>query len=145
LSWDHIDMLRRHWRGNFVIKGILRADDARRAHQHGADGIVVSNHGGRNLDSAVSTAEVLPRIADAVGGDMTVLCDSGVQRGSDVVKLLALGADAVMAGRAFLYATAWGGQAGAAKMMSILDHEIDITMAMTGCRSLADITPDLLF
>ncbi|MFM0616295.1 alpha-hydroxy acid oxidase [Paraburkholderia nemoris] len=144
LAWSHFATLRRHWRGNIVVKGVLRVDDALKAVELGADGIVVSNHGARNLDSAVAPAQILPRIADAVGERIVVLCDSGIQRGSDIVKLIALGAKAVMVGRAFLNATAVRGEAGAFDMASILSTEADLTMAMTGCRTLPDITRDLI-
>jgi isopentenyl diphosphate isomerase/L-lactate dehydrogenase-like FMN-dependent dehydrogenase len=136
LSWDHVDELRREWKGNLVLKGILRSDDALRAAEHGVDGIVVSSHGGRNLDSAVAPIEVLQRIADAVGDRMTILADSGVQRGSDVFKLLAAGARAVMIGRAFLYGTAAGGKTGAAHAIHLLGKELDTTMALSGSPSL---------
>lgn len=145
LDWSHIDMLRRHWKGNLVLKGVLTVEDAMDAAEHGVDGLVVSNHGARNLDCAIAPAQVLPRIADAVGHRLTVLCDSGVQRGSDVVKLLALGAKAVMAGRAFLYGTTHDGQAGAANMAAVFAREIDLTMAMTGCRDIGDIHRHLIF
>jgi (S)-mandelate dehydrogenase len=132
LNWDDIAMLRRQWTGPLIIKGILRVDDAQRALAAGVDGIVVSNHGGRNLDMARATADVLPEIADAVGDRLTVMVDSGIQRGSDVIKAVALGAKAVLVGRATLYGTAAGGVAGASRMLSILRSETDRTMAMIG-------------
>ncbi|HVZ13864.1 MAG TPA: alpha-hydroxy acid oxidase, partial [Bauldia sp.] len=116
LSWEHMKEIRRRWKGEMIVKGILRQEDALQARSIGADGIVVSNHGGRNLDSAVAPIDVLPAIVDSVGTSMTVLADSSVQRGSDIFKLLACGAKAVMVGRALLYGTAAGGQAGALRM-----------------------------
>jgi len=145
LNWDHVRTLRRHWKGNLVLKGILRADDAVKAANAGADGIVVSNHGARNLDSAVAPAQVLQAVAEAVDDRLTVMCDSGVQRGSDVLKLLALGAKAVWVGRAFLYALAVGGRAGACSMAAILANELDRTMAMVGCEELSKLAPHLIY
>lgn len=139
LSWDHVDELRREWKGSLVLKGILRPDDALQAAERGVDGIVVSSHGARNLDSAVAPIEVLRQIADAVGGRMTILADSGVQRGSDVFKLIAAGAKAVMIGRAFLYGTAAGGKKGAARAIDLLGKELDTTMALSGRSSLEAI------
>jgi isopentenyl diphosphate isomerase/L-lactate dehydrogenase-like FMN-dependent dehydrogenase len=127
-----------------ILKGILRPEDAMQAKAIGADGIVVSNHGGRNLDSAIAPIEVLRDIADSVGSSMAVLADSSVQRGSDIFKLLANGARAVMVGRAMLYGAAAGRQAGASRMMTILADELARTMDMSGCRTLADITPDMI-
>ncbi len=109
------------------------------------DGIVVSNHGGRNMDSAAATLDVLPDIAEAVGDRATVILDSGVRRGSDIVKALALGAKAVLTGRATLYGTAVGGEAGALKAINILRNEADKTMAYTGCRGVDEITTDIFF
>ncbi len=144
LSWEHMRRLRDHWKGNLIIKGILRQEDAILAKQLGADGIVVSNHGGRNLDSAVSPIEVLSEIANSVGSSITVLADSSIQRGSDVFKLLACGAKAVLVGRSMLYGTAVGGAAGAMQMMKVLRDELGLTMDMSGCRVLSDIDRDLL-
>jgi isopentenyl diphosphate isomerase/L-lactate dehydrogenase-like FMN-dependent dehydrogenase len=137
-------MLRKKWSGPLIIKGILRADDACKALAAGADGIVVSNHGGRNLDMARATADVLPEIADAVGDRLTVMVDSGIQRGSDIVKAVALGAKAVLVGRATLYGTAAGGAAGASRMLSILLDETDRTMAMIGKARVAHIGRDAI-
>jgi L-lactate dehydrogenase (cytochrome) len=144
LDWDDIAELRKYWHGKLVIKGILSAGDAVKAASLGADAIVVSNHGGRDLDSAVAPAEVLPEIVERVADKLVVLADSGVRRGSDVVKLLALGAKAVLVGRAFLYGTAIGGEAGASAAIAMLGDEIDRTMALLGCRSLKDIGPHLI-
>jgi isopentenyl diphosphate isomerase/L-lactate dehydrogenase-like FMN-dependent dehydrogenase len=127
-----------------MIKGLMHPDDARLAVEHGAEAVVLSNHGGRNLDYVESTFEVLPEIAAAVGGRTTVIVDSGVRRGSDIVKALALGAKAVLAGRATLYGTAAGGQAGAARALELLRSEMDTAMAMLGCPTVADIGPGML-
>lgn len=141
LSWAHVDTIRCEWKGNLVLKGILRADDAMKACEHGINGIVVSSHGARNLDSAVAPIEVLQSICDAVGKRMTVLADSGIQRGSDIFKLLACGAKAVMIGKGLLYGTAVGGEAGAAQVIEMLRHELDTTMALAGHTSLKSIEP----
>jgi len=145
VAWADIAELRRYWKGRLVIKGILRVEDALTAAAHGVDGVIVSNHGGRNFDSAVAPAEVLPEIAEKVGERLVILADSGIRRGSDVVKLLALGAKAVLVGRAFIYGTAVGGEAGAADAINMLGDEIDRTMAFLGCRSVQEIGPDLLW
>lgn len=142
VSWADVDKLREIWPGKLVIKGIMRADDARRAIDHGADGIVVSNHGGRNMDSAPATLNVLPGIAQAVGDRTTVFVDSGVRRGSDIVKCLALGANAVLTGRATLYGIGAGGEPGALKALSILKDEMRRTMAYIGKQRVADINGD---
>ena len=142
VSWDDVDRLRDIWPGKLVIKGIMRVDDAQRAVDHGVDGIVVSNHGGRNMDSAPSTLAVLPGIVEAVGERTTVIVDSGVRRGSDIVKCLALGAKAVLTGRATLYGIGAGGEAGAVKALAILKDEMRRTMAYIGKQRVADITGD---
>lgn len=144
LNWSDMAELRRYWRGKLVIKGILSADDAMKAAALGIDAIVVSNHGGRDLDSAVTPAEVLPEIAERLAGRLVLMADSGVRRGSDVVKLLALGASAVLVGRAFLYGTAVAGEAGAGGAIAMLSDEIDRTMALLGCASIATIGPHLI-
>jgi (S)-mandelate dehydrogenase len=145
LAWDDIAKFRDIWPGVLMLKGVNRPDDAIKALSYGVDGIVVSNHGGRNMDSAAATLDVLPEIAEAVGDKMTLILDSGVRRGSDIVKALALGAKAVLTGRATLYGTAVGGEAGALKAISILKNEADKTMAYTGCRSVDEITSDIFF
>ncbi len=142
LSWDDVDRLRDIFPGKLLIKGIMRADDAEEAIEHGVDGIVVSNHGGRNMDSAPAPIQVLPEIVKAVDGRMKIIVDSGVRRGSDIVKCMALGADAVLAGRATLYGTAAGGEAGATKAIDILKDEMKRTMAYIGKQRVADITLD---
>jgi (S)-mandelate dehydrogenase len=144
LDWADVSRLRAAWPGMLVLKGILRESDAIKAATLGVDGIVVSNHGGRNLDSVVPVADVLARIVAAVGDRVTVLADSSVRRGSDVVKLLALGASGVLIGRAGLYGTAWNGRDGAARMLEIFRLEIDRTMALLGVREIAEIGRDLI-
>jgi len=139
LDWEGIKQLRERWPGQFVLKGVLHPQDAESALAIGADGIVVSNHGGRALDSSVATIAALPAIRAAVGPRLTVLLDSGVRRGSDVVKAVALGADAVLAGRAPLYGLAAFGQAGVARAIEVLRSETVRTMAMLGARDIAEV------
>jgi len=139
LDWDGVKQLRERWPGQFVLKGILHPEDAEQALAMGADGIVVSNHGGRALDSSIATLAALPAIRAAVATRMTVLLDSGVRRGSDVVKAVALGADAVLAGRAPLYGLAAYGQAGVARAIEVLQSETIRTMAMLGARDIAEV------
>jgi len=138
-GWDDFDWLRRAWPRKLLVKGILTADDALLALQHGADGIFVSNHGGRQLDGAPAAIEALPPIAAAVGGRMAVLVDGGFRRGADIVKALALGADMVFAGRAALYGAAAGGEAGARRALQILKSEVDRVLALLGCASTAEL------
>jgi isopentenyl diphosphate isomerase/L-lactate dehydrogenase-like FMN-dependent dehydrogenase len=145
LSWEDIKIFRKMWPGILMLKGINRPDDAVKALEYGVDGIIVSNHGGRNMDSAVATIDALPDIADAVAERATVLLDSGVRRGSDIAKALALGAKAVLTGRVTLYGTAVGGADGAGKAISIIRSELDKTMAYTGCNSVDEITTDIFF
>ncbi|WP_322049430.1 alpha-hydroxy acid oxidase [Paraburkholderia sp. J67] len=144
LSWSDIARIRRRWSGNLVIKGILDADDALRAVEIGADGIIVSNHGGRQLDGAIEPLHVLPRICDAVGGRTVVMMDSGIRRGGDVLKALALGAQFVFVGRPFMYAAAVGGTPGVRHAISLLRDEVDRNMAMLGKRSIGEIDRELL-
>jgi len=145
LNWDDLARFRDMWPGVLMLKGIAREDDAFKALQYGIDGIVVSNHGGRNMDSSVSTLGALPQIADAVGDRITLILDSGIRRGSDIVKAMALGARAVLTGRATLYGTAVGGQAGAEKALEFLRVEMDKTMAYTGCNRVEEISTDIFF
>jgi isopentenyl diphosphate isomerase/L-lactate dehydrogenase-like FMN-dependent dehydrogenase len=145
LSWNDIRIFRDMWPGILMVKGINRPDDAVKATEYGVDGIIVSNHGGRNMDSAVASIDALPEIAEAVGSKGTVILDSGIRRGSDIAKALALGAKAVLTGRATLYGTAVGGQAGAAKAVDLIRKELDNTMAYCGCNSVDELTPDILF
>lgn len=144
LGWEHMRRLRDLWQGNLVLKGILRVDDATLAAKLGVDGIVVSNHGGRNLDSAVAPIEELAEIVDGVGEQMTVIADSGIRRGSDILKLLAVGAKAVMVGRILLYGTAVGGMAGATRTIEILRRELDTAMGMSGCKDIRKLDRSLI-
>lgn len=139
LDWSDMAWLRTIWPRKLLIKGVLVADDARLALQHGADGVVVSNHGGRQLDGARAAIDALPAIVEAVGGRMPVLFDSGVRRGADIVKALALGADFVFAGRATLYGAAAGGEAGVARALELLCSETDRVMALIGCNTVAEL------
>jgi L-lactate dehydrogenase (cytochrome) len=138
LTWEHFDLVRRTWKGTLVIKGVLHPDDARTARDHGADGIIVSNHGGRQLDGAVAPLRVLPRIVQACP-EIPVMMDSGVRRGTDVLKALALGAKMVFLGRPFAYACAVGGQAGVAHAIALLQAEVSRDMALLGVTSLAQL------
>ena len=139
LGWDDMARIRARWQGKLVLKGILCVEDARRAVEMGADGIVLSNHGGRQIDSAVSGVELLPAVSAEVGERITVLVDGGFRRGSDVLKALALGADAVMIGRPALYGLAAGGQAGGAHALGLLRAEMERTLTLLGCRSLGEL------
>ncbi|WP_321871926.1 alpha-hydroxy acid oxidase [Paraburkholderia tropica] len=139
LTWDDLRELRRRWPHALIVKGIMQSNDALNALDCGADAVVVSNHGGRNLDSTQAPIDVLERIADAVNGRMSVLMDSGVRRGSDVVKAIALGAQGVLVGRPTLYGTAAHGAAGAKRAIDIFREEIDRMMAHMGCRSVSEI------
>jgi L-lactate dehydrogenase (cytochrome) len=143
LSWKHLELMRRLWKGRLVVKGILDKDDARIARESGVDGIIVSNHGGRQLDGAVAPLRVLPGIAAQAGG-MTVMMDSGVRRGTDVLKALALGAHFVFVGRPFLYAAAIAGEPGVLHAIKLLREEIDRVMALAGIATLAEMRRELL-
>src|ERR1700733_14537472 len=145
LNWDDIAKFRDMWPGILMLKGVNRIDDSLKAIGYGVDAVIVSNHGGRNMDSSPATLRLLPEIAEAVGDKLTVLLDSGVRRGSDIAKALALGAKAVLTGRATLYGTAVGGEAGAAKAINIIRTEFDKTMAYTGCNRTDEITTDVFF
>jgi isopentenyl diphosphate isomerase/L-lactate dehydrogenase-like FMN-dependent dehydrogenase len=144
LTWDDLRELRRMWDGPLMVKGILDADDARLAVDCGADGVIVSNHGGRNLDSAIAPIDALPEVADAVGHRAHVFMDSGVRRGSDIAKALALGARAVFAGRAPLWGVAVAGEQGAARAISILHDELDRVMAYLGCPTPGALSSSLI-
>jgi L-lactate dehydrogenase (cytochrome) len=133
LTWKDLDWIRTHWDGPIVIKGILDPEDAREAVKVGADGIIVSNHGGRQLDGVLSGVRALPPIADAVGDDLTILMDGGVRSGLDVVKALALGAKACLIGRPWAWALGARGEAGVAHVLQILRQEMTMAMALTGC------------
>lgn len=139
LQWRDLDWLRERWDGTLIVKGIMAAEDARQAVQRGADAIVVSNHGGRQLDGAVSSVSVLPVIAEAVAGKADILLDSGIRRGMDILKARLLGASGVLLGRATLYGVAAAGEAGALRALEILLGEIDNGLAQLGCASLEDL------
>ena len=145
LSWDDVNWIRKLWPGKLVIKGILDPEDAKRAADMGAEAIVVSNHGGRQLDGVPGTITALPRIADAVRDRMEVLFDGGIRSGLDVLKALALGAHGCLIGRAYLYGLAAMGEAGVAKALSLMAEELRIGMSLTGVRDVADVSRDILF
>jgi L-lactate dehydrogenase (cytochrome) len=144
VTWRDLEFIRERWSGPLIIKGILDIDDARLAASLGADGIVVSNHGGRQLDGVQSVAAVLPRIAEAVGTKLTVLADGGVRSGLDVVRMLALGARGVLLGRAWVYALAAAGQRGVANLLQILEAEMRVAMTLTGASDIAAINRQIL-
>ena len=144
LSWDDLGVLRDMWPGKLLVKGILTPRDAERAIARGADGVIVSNHGGRNFDSSMAPIEVLASIVDAVGSRTTVIVDSGFRRGSDVVKALAIGARLVMVGRATLWGTTVAGEAGAARAINFYREEISRTLAYLGCRNISELSRDCL-
>lgn len=139
IGWTDLAWIRDFWKGPMILKGILDVEDAREAVAFGADGIVVSNHGGRQLDGVPSTAKVLPQIAEAVGGDLTVLVDSGIRSGLDVVRMLALGAKGVLLGRAAVYALAAAGQSGVENLLDIFAKEMRVAMTLTGAKTVAEI------
>ena len=145
LDWEYVKRLRELWPGKLLLKGVERSDDALRAAQIGCDGIVVSNHGGRQLDGAAATFDALPNIVRAAGSKLTVLLDGGVRRGVDVVKARALGAHAVLTGRATLFGVMAGAEPGARRALEILSTELERSMKLCGARSIAEITPDLVF
>jgi L-lactate dehydrogenase (cytochrome) len=145
LSWKDIEWARKLWPGKLVIKGILDSADARQAAELGADAIVVSNHGGRQLDGAPSTVAVLPKIANAVGDRIEVLFDGGIRSGQDVLKALALGAHGCMIGRAYLYGLGAMGEAGVRKALDLIASELKVSMSLTGVRNIGEITPDILY
>jgi lactate 2-monooxygenase len=144
LTWDDLPRLREWTSLPVLLKGVLRADDARRAVEHGIDGIVVSNHGGRQVDGSVAALDALVEVREAMGPDPVVLMDSGIRTGADVVKALALGANAVLIGRLYAYALAAGGQEGVEALISQLAAEVDLTMALAGARTVADLDPSFV-
>jgi len=144
LSWADIEWIKKRWGGKLVLKGILDAEDAQLAVDSGADAIVVSNHGGRQLDGVSSTAAALPRIAEAIGGQIPILADGGVRSGLDVVRMLALGADFVLLGRAWAYALAAAGGAGVSHVLKLIDAEMRVAMALTGHVAVSEIGADTL-
>lgn len=139
LTWEDVHRLREIWKGPILLKGVHLAEDAERALKEGCDGVVISNHGGRNLDTAVSSLDVLPDIVGAIGGKGTIILDSGIRRGGDIVKALAMGADAVLSGRPGLYGTSVAGEAGAYKAFQLLRNEFETVMGFTGCTKVSDI------
>jgi L-lactate dehydrogenase (cytochrome) len=145
VTWDDIAWVRQHWPARLMVKGVLDPEDARRAADAGADGIVVSNHGGRQLDSVLSTVRALPRIVDEVGDEVEVLVDGGVRTGLDVVKMVALGARAVLVGRAWAWAVAARGQAGVRHMLDVMRADIDTALGLTGQTSIAGLDRSALY
>ena len=144
ISWKDLEWIRAFWKGPMVIKGILDPEDAKDAVRFGADGIIVSNHGGRQLDGVLSSARALPAIADAVKGQIKILADSGIRNGLDVVRAIALGADCAMIGRAYIYALATAGEAGVKHLLELLEKEMRVAMTLTSVAKVADITGELL-
>ena len=144
ISWHDIEWVRDFWPGKIIIKGILDPEDAKDAVRFGADGLVVSNHGGRQLDGVLSTARALPAIAGAVGSQITLLADGGIRSGLDVVRMLSLGAQGVLLGRAYIYALATHGQAGVSHLLSLVEREMRVAMALTGAKSISELGPHLL-
>jgi L-lactate dehydrogenase (cytochrome) len=144
IRWSDLDWIRDRWQGPLIIKGILEPEDARAAADFGADAIVVSNHGGRQLDGALSSTRALPPIVEAVGERLTVLADSGVRSGVDVLRMLALGAKGVLLGRAWVFALAASGEAGVVKLLEIMTRELKVAMTLTGVRRIADVDRNIL-
>jgi L-lactate dehydrogenase (cytochrome) len=144
VTWKDVEWVRSEWKEPLIIKGILDPEDARQAATSGADGILVSNHGGRQLDGVSSTARALPRVVEAVAGRLPVLVDGGVRSGLDVVRMLALGADFVLLGRAWAYALAASGEMGVAHVLKLIDAEMRVAMALTGCTKIAEIDGEAL-
>ena len=144
INWRDLDFIRSEWHGPIILKGLLDPADAIEAANMGADGIIVSNHGGRQLDGVLSTARALPPIADALAGRMTILADGGIRSGLDVVRMLALGADGVLLGRAWAYALAAAGQAGVAHVLRLVEAEMRVAMALTGATRIDQINRDCL-
>jgi L-lactate dehydrogenase (cytochrome) len=145
VTWDDVAWVREHWSGPLVVKGVLDPEDARRAADAGVDGVVVSNHGGRQLDSVVSTARALSDVVDAIGDRVEVLADGGVRTGLDVVKFLALGARAVLIGRAWAWAVAVRGEAGVRHVLEVIQADIDVALALTGHTSISDLDRAALY
>ena len=144
IGWKDLDWIRNEWKGNLILKGILDVEDACSAQKIGADGIIVSNHGGRQLDGAIPTARALPPIVDAVGDKLTILADSGIRTGIDVIKMLALGAKGVLLGRAYIYALAAGGQRGVDNLLDLLIADMKVSMTLIGAKSINEINRDNL-
>jgi L-lactate dehydrogenase (cytochrome) len=144
ISWKDLQWIRDFWDGPMIIKGILDPEDAKDAVRFGADGIVVSNHGGRQLDGVLSSARALPAIANAVKGELAILADSGIRTGLDVVRMLALGADSVLLGRAYIYALAAAGEAGVSNLLELIEKEMRVAMVLTGAKTIREISADSL-
>ncbi len=144
IGWSDLQWIRDFWKGKMILKGILDPEDAREAVRFGADGLVVSNHGGRQLDGVLSTARALPAIAEVIKGDLAILVDSGVRSGLDVVRMIAQGADAVMIGRAFVYALATAGEKGVAHLLDLFANEMRVAMTLTGVQTVKEITRESL-
>jgi L-lactate dehydrogenase (cytochrome) len=145
VTWDDIAWVRENWDGRLLVKGVLDPEDAKRAAEVGVDGLVVSNHGGRQLDSVASTVRALPDVVDAVGQQIEVLVDGGVRTGLDVVKMVALGARAVLMGRAWVWAVAARGQSGVRHMLGVIKADLDVALALTGHTSFADVGRSALY
>jgi L-lactate dehydrogenase (cytochrome) len=144
VTWQELDWIRSLWPGKLIIKGILDAEDARTAAAHGIDALVVSNHGGRQLDGAPSSISVLPEIVDAVGGRCEVWFDGGVQSGQDMLRALALGARACLIGKSFLYALAAMGGKGVTLALNLMRRELEVTLALTGCTDIRQVDASIL-
>jgi L-lactate dehydrogenase (cytochrome) len=145
MTWEDIVWIRRLWKGPLILKGVMETEDAQRAVDVGADAIVVSNHGGRQLDGAPSSITMLPRIADAVGDKVEVLFDSGVRSGQDVLRAVALGARGVLMGRAYVYGLGAMGEAGVTRCLELINQELSLTMGFCGCTDIHDVGRDILF
>ncbi len=143
LAWKHVELIRRRWKGKLVVKGLIAPADARIARESGVDGVIVSNHAGRQLDHTVSALRTLPEIAAEASG-MTVMLDGGIRRGTDVIKALALGAQFVFVGRPFLFAAVAGGEAGVQRALTLLRDEVHRDMALLGVRSIGEISSGLV-
>jgi isopentenyl diphosphate isomerase/L-lactate dehydrogenase-like FMN-dependent dehydrogenase len=144
LTWDDVAFLRKNTKLPVIVKGVLCTDDARRAVDHGANGIIVSNHGGRQVEGAIAALDALPGIVDAVGAQTTVLFDSGIRRGSDILKAMALGAKAVLLGRPYCYGLALNGADGVAEVIANLRADLDLSLGLIGCASLAELSREHL-
>jgi isopentenyl diphosphate isomerase/L-lactate dehydrogenase-like FMN-dependent dehydrogenase len=144
MSWPDVDALRAIWKGPLILKGIMHPEEAREAVEHGIDAVIVSNHGGRQLDGAAASLDVLEAVAQAVDGRIPVLFDGGVRRGSDVLKALALGATACLIGRPHLWALSVAGEAGVSHLLDNYRTEIDLAMGLCGLRSLGEVGPDMV-
>ena len=144
LDWNDVEWIKRRWGGKLILKGVLDAEDARHAVDTGADAVIVSNHGGRQLDGAPSSIEALPAIADAVGGEIEVWMDGGISSGQDVLKAVARGAKGTLIGRAFLYGLGAMGEAGVTKCLELIRNELDLTMAFCGRTRIGDVDASVL-